>query len=77
MLEQQQRAGLMQFHTLADRTDWEVCAAHILGDFCELRIVLCSVIDRDAIGGEGNLSGEECAVVIDVQPAFGAGMKVA
>ena len=66
----------MQLDRLADRADRQVGGADVLGDLGELRIVvlidLGRVVDRDAVGDDAELAGEEGAVVVDVEPAFGA-----
>ena len=63
----------MQLDRLADRADRQVGGADVLGDLGQRRIVLRRVVERDAVGGQRHLAGEEGAVVVDVEPALGAG----
>ena len=47
--------------------------ADVLGHLGQLRVVLRRVVERDAVRGDGDLAGQEGAVVVDVEPALGAG----
>jgi hypothetical protein len=58
---------------IADGSDRQVDRTHVLGDFRHGCVLLGSIIDRHAIGGQRHLTGQEGAVVVDVLPAFGAG----
>ena len=63
----------MQLHRLSDRACRQHGRADILGEVGHFRIVLRRVVERDAVGRDGDIAGQEHAVVIDVEPAFGAG----
>ena len=67
------RAGdLEQFDRFPDRADRQVGRADVGGDLCQFRIVLRRVVSRDAICDDRQFAGEEGAVVVDVEPPFGA-----
>src|SRR5690606_20914969 len=65
--------GLVQLDRFANRPDRHGGRADVVGDFLQFRIVARSVVERDAVGYERALAGQEGPAVVDVLPGLGAG----
>ncbi|CCV13404.1 hypothetical protein MESS4_560014 [Mesorhizobium sp. STM 4661] len=77
VVEDDGRGHLEQLDRFPDRTDRQVGRADILGNFSQFRIIvlvdLGRVVRGNAVGDDAELAGQEGAVVVHVEPAFGAG----